>query len=104
MLKVEKGKFRCTHCNEKFARNTNLINHEWIAHKKNVKKVKCPLWPKCANVHKATGLYSTRENLKVHLKKHHKSFNSRKFNKLKLESIKVPKNSRLNGKWIRTCA
>lgn len=79
----------CKICKQVFARKYNLKLHEKTQHKNTVKKIKCPLWPRCKKVHKSDGYYSTISNLAVHFKKHHPS---EKFEKRKLRWTNIETN------------
>lgn len=68
------ARFRCSTCKKEFKRNYNLKSHEKSVHHQKVLKLKCPLWPKCKKIHRATGFYANLSNLKVHFKKHHKKY------------------------------
>lgn len=78
------NRFQCKVCTKKFKRRFNLTVHKKTQHKSIIKKVKCPLWPICKNIHKSDGFYSTISNLVVHYKKHHPK---NKLNKKQLKWI-----------------
>lgn len=59
-------RFKCDYCNSRFTRLENVRLHQQTTHSKYVKKAICP-WKK-KSCHSS---YSTKENLQVHLKKHH---------------------------------
>lgn len=62
----------CLQCDRTFGRMENLRIHIATQHSETVEMLLCKYWPRCFDARHQDGLYSTKSNLVVHLKKHHK--------------------------------
>lgn len=71
-MKRKCAELRCNECKMPFKRRAFLDSHKQTQHSQTFTKILCPFWPRCKRPEHGNGLYSTKTNLRVHFKKHHK--------------------------------